>query len=318
MSPKLYDVLIIGGGPAGLAAASALARQVYSALILDSGVYRNAPTKHMHNVLGFDHAEPAAFRAKAREDLEKRYDTIEYKSVTIATVCKTDAGIFEAVDDKGTVYQGKKLGLGTGVRDVFDDQPQGYGDCWGRGIFHCLYCHGFEERGAKTVGVFAGGIITSADMLAHVTPMAKRLSQSVTVYTNGDSTLIPAVRAKVHSSKVHYDDRKITSFALVDGSGPAVEITFEDGTSKTEGFVVSHPQVVQAAPFAEQLGLEMLTTGDIKVEAPWNETAVKGCFAFGDAATPMRSVLQAMYMGGFGAVGMAMQLQRELDEKDEL
>ncbi|KAM0345783.1 hypothetical protein ACHAPU_006136 [Fusarium lateritium] len=317
MTPKLYDVLIIGGGPAGLAAASALARQVYSALILDSGVYRNAPTKHMHNVLGFDHAEPAAFRAKAREDLEKRYDTIEYKPATIATVRKTDAGIFEAVDGKGTVYQGKKLGLGTGVKDIFDDLPKGYGDCWGRGIFHCLYCHGFEERGTETVGVFAGGLISTADVLAHVTPMAKRLSQSVTVYTNGDATLIPAVRAKIHSSKVHYDNRKITGFALVAG-GPAVEITFDDGTCKTEGFVVSHPTVVQAAPFAEQLGVEMSATGDIKVEAPWNETAVKGCFAFGDAATAMRSVLQAMYMGGFGAVGMAMQLQRELDEKDEL
>ncbi|KAG5661386.1 hypothetical protein KAF25_005508 [Fusarium avenaceum] len=317
MTSKLYDVLIIGGGPAGLSMASALARQVYSALILDSGVYRNAPTKFMHNVVGFDHAEPAAFRAKAREDLEKRYETIEFKSATVATVRKTDTGIFEAIDDQGTVYQGKKLGLGTGVRDIFDDQPDGYGDCWGRGIFHCLYCHGFEERGAETVGVFAGGIISSADMLAHVTPMAKRLSQSVTVYTNGDASLIPAVRAKVHSSKVHYDNRKITSFALVEG-GPAVRVTFEDGSSKTEGFVVNHPKVVQAAPFAEQLGLEMSATGDIKVEAPWNETNVKGCFAFGDAATMMRSVLQAMYMGGFSALGMAMQLQRELDEKDEL
>lgn len=147
--------------------------------------------------------------------------------------------------------------------------------------------------------------------------MAKRLSHSVTVYTNTDSSLIPSIQSKLHSSKVHYDDRKITSFSLVNG-GPQVKITFEDGTSKTEGFVVSHPNVVQAAPFADQLGLEKTPTGDIKVEAPWNETALKGCFAFGDAATMMRSVLQAMYMGGFAAVGMAMQMQKELDEKDEL
>ncbi|KAF5021308.1 hypothetical protein F66182_6706 [Fusarium sp. NRRL 66182] len=317
MATKLYDVLIIGGGPAGLSMASGLARQIYTALVLDSGVYRNAPAKHMHNVVGFDHVDPAQFRAKAREDLEKRYESIEFKSATIVTVQKTDAGTFEAVDDQGTVYRGKKLGLGTGVRDIFEDQPSGYRDCWGRGIFHCLYCHGFEERGAESVGVLAGGLLSTADMLAHVTPMAKRLSRSVTVYANGDPSLIEGIRAKVHSSKVHYDPRKMTNVQLVH-KGPQVTITFEDGSSKTEGFVVNHPAVVQAAPFAEQLGLETTPTGVIKAEAPFNETSVKGCFAFGDAATMMRSVMQAMHMGGFGAIGAATQLQRELDERDEL
>ncbi|KAJ3508426.1 hypothetical protein NM208_g15824 [Fusarium decemcellulare] len=134
MATKIYDVLIIGGGPAGLSMAAALARQVYTAVVFDSGVYRNAPTKHMHNLIGFDHEDPAVFRAKAREGLQKRYESIEFKSVKVETVRKLESGIFEAVDSQGTVYQGKKLGLGTGVRDILDDQPEGYGDCWGRGM----------------------------------------------------------------------------------------------------------------------------------------------------------------------------------------
>lgn len=134
MSPKLYDALIIGGGPAGLAMAAGLTRQLYTCLVLDSGSYRNARATHMHNVLGFDHVNPADFRAKAKADLLKRYDTIEFKTTTVESVRKLDSGVFEATDERGEVYRGKKLGLGTGVRDVMDDQPDGYEECWARGM----------------------------------------------------------------------------------------------------------------------------------------------------------------------------------------
>jgi thioredoxin reductase len=131
MATKLYDVLIIGGGPAGLGMATSLARQLYTAVVLDSQVYRNARTKHMP---GFDHVDPADFRAKARADLLKRYETIEFKTTTVKTVRKLESGVFEAVDEAGTTYRGKKLGLGTGVRDVMEGMPEGYEECWGRGM----------------------------------------------------------------------------------------------------------------------------------------------------------------------------------------
>lgn len=134
MHSKLYDVLIIGGGPAGLSIATTLARQVYSALVLDSGVYRNAIATHMHSVPGFDHANPADFRSKVRADLAARYGSIEFASAKVKKVRKLDSGIFEAVDSQGIVYRGKKLGLGTGVRDILEDEVEGYADCWGRGM----------------------------------------------------------------------------------------------------------------------------------------------------------------------------------------
>jgi thioredoxin reductase len=131
---KLYDVLIVGGGPAGLSMATALARQVYSALVLDSGEYRNARESHMHTVLGFDHADPADFRAKVRADLRRRYEQIEFKTAKITSVRKLDSGIFEATDEDGGKYTGRKLGLGTGVRDVPPADIEGYDDCWARGM----------------------------------------------------------------------------------------------------------------------------------------------------------------------------------------
>lgn len=132
---KIFDVLIIGGGPAGLTFAGSLARQLHTALILDSGVYRNDPTNHMHNVPGWDHAHPSEFRAKLREDLAARYHTVEYKKGTVKSVRKLEAeDLFEAVDEDGVVYQSRKLALATGVRDRTEAEVKGYAECWGRGV----------------------------------------------------------------------------------------------------------------------------------------------------------------------------------------
>ena len=158
-------------------------------------------------------------------------------------------------------------------------------------------------------------------MLSHVSLMAKRLSKHVNIYTNGNPDLLASTQALIHSSKITYDDRKITKFEHRGGSDskpPFVEVYFEDGTSRKEGFLVSHPRVEQRAPFAEQLGLEMTPTGDIKISMPYHETSLNGCVAAGDAATPMKVVIQATQMGGFAASGLVAQLQKELDKKDEL
>lgn len=375
-APKLYDVLIVGGGPAGLAMAVGLARQVYSALVLDSGEYRNARAAHMHTVPGFDHASPASFRDKIRRDLRERYASVEFRSATVtrlrriqrapasqspsaasdtvaaangATSDGKDAAsggewLFEATDEQGSVYTGRKIGLGTGVRDVFPRDIPGYDECWGRGIFHCMFCHGFEERGAESAGVLAGGMMASADMLAHIAPMVKRLARSVTVYTNGDEDLAAATRGKLHSGKIRFDTRRIARVALEhppklhhhhhhhqdeeedssssnDAASTAVTLHFEDGTSATEGFVANHPAVEQrAGNLVAELGLQVGAAGEVRVRAgPGNEAeGVDGCFVAGDMATLMRSVVKALEMGTFAAAGLVAAMNAELDARDEL
>lgn len=134
----LLDVLIIGGGPAGLAVATGLARQLYTAVIFDSGVYRNALTKHMHNVPTWDHRDPAEFRAKALADLKARYDTVQLEKVQIEAVNKTRKGHFEATDSNGRVWTGRKLVLAMGAKDIPLDIP-GYEDCWARGMYDLYF-----------------------------------------------------------------------------------------------------------------------------------------------------------------------------------
>ncbi|KAJ6446741.1 thioredoxin reductase GliT [Purpureocillium lavendulum] len=382
---KLYDVLIVGGGPAGLSMAVGLARQVYSALVLDSGEYRNARAAHMHTVPGFDHADPASFRGTVRRDLRARYASVEFRAAKVTQLRRVQSPrvggtvtadtapsakeegedgarqqqqqpqeqqqeewLFEATDEQGNVYAGRKLGLATGVRDVFPADVPGYEACWGRGVFHCMFCHGFEERGAASAGVLAGGLLAGPEMLAHVTPMVKRLARSVTVYTNGDEALAEAARAKLRSGKIRFDTRRIARIAMAehqkqqqqqqeqeqeqkeqqeqpqyDGGGDSTAVTlyFEDGTAATEGFVANHPAVEQrAAGLVRDLGLQLGPAGEVLVrEGPGNQAAgVDGCFVAGDMATPIRTVVKAMEMGTFAAAGMVMTMNAELDARDEL
>lgn len=134
MSPnKVVDVLIIGGGPAGLAVASTIVRQLHTAIVFDSGVYRNGRIEHMHGVPGFDHVEPEVFRTKAKGDLLRRYDTVEFKKAYIEEVKKLDNGNFQVTDGWLKVYEGRKVVLASGVRDILP-QIEGYDYCWGRGM----------------------------------------------------------------------------------------------------------------------------------------------------------------------------------------
>ncbi|KAL2819269.1 hypothetical protein BDW59DRAFT_181691 [Aspergillus cavernicola] len=321
LTTPLLDALIIGSGPAGLSVATGLARQLHTAVVFDSGVYRNARATHMHNVLGWDHVNPAKLREKGRVDLLERYETIRFEDSVVERVRRVDFGkggetssssVFEAVDALGKSWYGRKVVLATGVRDVPLD-IEGFEECWGRGVFHCLFCDGYEERGQKSVGLLAMGPAINVPMAMHMTRMALRLSESVTVYTRGNEAFASELQDQLQLGGLNtvIDSRRISRFEKGD-EGAKVRVYFEDGmTSKEEGFLVYGPATEVNGPFAAQLDLKMTAKGDIEVSQPFFETSMLGVFAVGDCAGPFKAVVPAMSSGTMAAGGLVGQLQAE-------
>lgn len=305
----VQDVLIIGGGPAGLAVATGLARQLYSAVVFDSGVYRNERSKHMHNVAGWDHQSPEAFRQKSRKDLLSRYNTIQFEDVNIEAVRRTADGQFEADDGLGRTWTGRKLMLATGVRDIYPGIP-GYEDVWGYRVFHCLFCHGFEQRDAKSAGVLAVGDLANPKVALHMAYMARRLAKQVVVYTDGADDVAEQVALGIKPGfNLTIERRSIERLSR--GSGESDVVVHLNGgeEEQTQGFLVHKPKTEVNGPFARQLALDLTEAGDIKTSQPFYETSMPGVFATGDCATFMKAVTSALSMGALGSGGLASQLQ---------
>lgn len=308
LAPQIQDVLIIGGGPAGLSVATGLARQLYKTVVFDSGVYRNARSNHMHNVAGWDHQSPAAFRKKAREDLISRYNTIHFEDVAVTAVRKNTDGHFEAEDGQGRTWTGRKLMLATGVRDIYPNIP-GYDEVWGTRVYHCLFCHGFEQRDAKSVGVLAIGELANPKFALHMAYMARRLAKKVVVYTDGADDVAEQVALLIKPGfNLTIERRSIECLSKGTGESDVI-VHLEGGEQQTQGFLAHRPKTEVNGPFARQLALDLTESGDIKTSQPFLETSVPGCFATGDCATFMKAVSSAMSMGAFGAGGLAAQLQ---------
>jgi thioredoxin reductase len=133
---QLSDAVIIGGGPAGLAAAMALSRACRTVTVFDSQEYRNECAPTMHNVLGHDGQRPELYRAGVVRDMMDKYNTITFVDTEVVDVIHIANGrrpVFQAKDRKGTVWYGLKLVMASGSKDILPD-IDGYKDLWGRGM----------------------------------------------------------------------------------------------------------------------------------------------------------------------------------------
>lgn len=179
--------------------------------------------------------------------------------------------------------------------------------------FHCLFCHGYEDKGATSVGVLAVFPVVIPALAVHMAENAAQLSKTVSLYTNGDgelATQLATQLASVQSAQFKIERRKIKRLAASKTSDSVI-VEFDDGDQKEEKFLVHNPLTSVKGPFVDQLNIALTPIGDIQANAPMLQTNVRGVFAAGDCITPYKVIPGAISSGCNAAVAASTQLQAE-------
>ncbi len=291
-----YDAVVVGAGSAGLSAALILGRSRRRVLVLDGGEPRNAPSAGVHGFFTRDGTHPGELLEIGREQLEP-YGGVEYRAER-ATEARGEDGAFEVALEGGETVSARKLVFATGVLDELPDKP-GFLELWGRGVYHCPYCHGWEVRD-RPLAVMAGD-----DEVAERAVLIRNWSRDLVALTDG-SPLGDEARARLGALGVGVREERISRLeGKSDGSEGLSRVVFEDGSSlEREGLFYGPPQR-QRSGLAEALGCEVVAMGPaaevVKAEPMTRETSVPGVYVAGDAGPPPQSVVVAAASGASAA-----------------
>ncbi|KAI6251027.1 hypothetical protein HI914_00330 [Erysiphe necator] len=323
ISKTLYDVVIVGGGPAGLSALSSLARVRRSALLIDSGKYRNDQTRNSHDVIGSDGMAPSLFRSRAREQI-RRYPTVSLQNETVISIVRDDnQSSFITTVSSGQKYKSRKIILATGIIDILPDTP-GIKEAWGRGMFWCVWCDSWEHRDQSL------GIIASLPTIIGTIYQVTTLNKDIIAFVNGTDTVAnraflnatsPGWQINLAKARVAIENQTITSIErLQDGSIVRNETSWEeydifrvnlqDGTQIERGaFIMNFPKC-QRSYLGSKIGVQLVNER-IQVN-PSNMKAAPGVWAIGDANNDgTTNVLHALYSGKKASVYAHIELATE-------
>lgn len=299
MSDDIHDVIIIGGSYAGQSAALQLARARRKVLIIDEGRRRNRFARRSHGFLTQDGVDPAAIAAAACAQV-MAYPTVQWISARADSAGRMESpssagGNFEVAVGKER-HASRRLLLATGVKDILPDIP-GLEQRWGKSVFHCPYCHGYELNQGRT-GVIAGSALSMhhALMLPDWGPTTLLLNGAFEPDADQDAALAArgvTVERSTIAAITGHADVQLSDGRLLDFAGLFALAPFE-----------------LASPIAHQLGLDMEQgpVGAVIRTDPMKEASMPGVFACGDAARLMASVALAVGDGNLAGAGLHRSL----------
>ncbi|MFE4197591.1 NAD(P)/FAD-dependent oxidoreductase [Paenarthrobacter sp. NPDC056912] len=292
-----YDVIVVGGGPAGLSAAVTLGRALRSVLVIDAGEPRNAPAAGVHGFLSRDGIDPKELLALGRAEA-RQYGADVVSGVAVAARSTADptAGSVPAfaVDlADGHTVGARRLLVTTGLTDVLPE-IDGIRERWGRDVLHCPYCHGWEVRNK------AIGILGSVPMALHQTMLFRQWSPDITLFLND----------LVDPTEEQWEELAARSITVVEGKVQSLQVTDDalsgvvlaSGTVIPVEAVVTGPRMVARSVVLESLGVSavehpMGVGSHVEVTAQGGATSVPGVWAAGNVTDLTGQVMASAASG---------------------
>jgi len=289
MDTTRYDVVIIGGGAAGLSAATTLGRALRSVLVIDAGTPRNAPAAGVHGYLSRDGMNPGELLSVGRSEVRSYGGTVIDGEA--ASARRTPDG-FEVTLGDARRFSGRRLLVTTGLTDGLPPLD-GLREQWGKGVVHCPYCHGWEIRGQKI------GVLGTGPLSVHQALLFRQWSPDITLFLNDTVEPTDDEWEKLAARSVAVVDGAVASIDAVDGV--LTGLTLRQGSSFDVQALAVGTRMEARSALLESLGLESQEHPSgagcfIETDA-MGATAVPGVYAAGNVSNIMAQVITAAAEG---------------------
>jgi thioredoxin reductase len=297
-----YEVVVVGGGAAGLNGALMLARSRRSVVVVDAGAPRNRPAAGVHGLLGHDGIPPGELIERGRAEVRRYGGHVVAGEVTTAV---RDGDRFVVALGDGRSTRARRLLVASGLVDELPDVP-GVRERWGRDVVHCPYCHGWEVRDR------AIGVLSSGPMSVHQALLFRQLSPDV-VYLSHTAAPDDEQAEQLAARGIRVVDGEVAALDVVEDRLAGVR--FRDGAVIERDALVVAPRMVARAGFLADLGLRAAEhpsgLGEHIPADPTGRTDVPGVWAAGNVTDLAAQVGASAAAGAFAAAQINADLVAE-------